>query len=362
MTTNKRIIVMDNGSFYSRCGFAGMDCPSSIIRTIVGYKTEDSLNIDPEMQEDYYFEDDTRRYSPNLDRKYPVQKGIIEDWNAFEKLLKYILDKKLTVNPDEHSILITEPPLNPPANKEKITELMLETFNMAALCIENQSKLALYDSGRETGCVVDIGYDVTTIVPFHEGKPFTEGIEIVELAGCKITQYFQRLFRQSGYSINSNDEVNIMRNMKEKFAYITLDPEKELSRHLKGEINHFIYPLPHDMEIDLSPPVAFLSPEILFDPSIIHENFKPIDDLIVNSIFGVDDQIQKELFHNIILCGGTSLLPGLKERLTMEIQKHIPTSHSVEVIIPRGREYSSWRGGSKLVCSSPKKIEWIYRK
>ena len=65
-------------------------------------------------------------------------------------------------------MLLTEPPLNPKANRERMTQIMFETFNVPALYIFEQAVLALFASGRTTGCVLDSGEDRSHAVPVYE--------------------------------------------------------------------------------------------------------------------------------------------------------------------------------------------------
>ncbi|MHA1188723.1 MAG: actin, cytoplasmic 2, partial [Candidatus Heimdallarchaeota archaeon] len=134
----------------------------------------------------------------------------------------------LRENPNEHPVLLTEAPLNPEHNREKMAEIMFETFDVPAMYVSMQAVLSLYASGRTTGLVVDSGDGVTHIVPIYEGFALTHAIDRIDLAGRDITNYFRRLLRQKGYSLTSSAELEIVRDIKEKLCYVALDPEKEL--------------------------------------------------------------------------------------------------------------------------------------
>lgn len=77
--------------------------------------------------------------------KYPMEHGIVTDWNDMEKIWSYIYSKEqLSTFSEEHPVLLTEPPLNPRPNREKSAEILFESFNVPALFISMQAVLSLY--------------------------------------------------------------------------------------------------------------------------------------------------------------------------------------------------------------------------
>ncbi|KAG7233083.1 hypothetical protein INR49_007508 [Caranx melampygus] len=118
-----------------------------------------------------------------LSVRYPMEHGIVKDWNDMERIWQYVYSKEqLQTFSEEHPVLLTEAPLNPSKNREKAAEVFFETFNVPALFISMQAVLSLYATGRTTGVVLDSGDGVTHVVPIYEGFAIPHSIMRVDIA------------------------------------------------------------------------------------------------------------------------------------------------------------------------------------
>ncbi|MHA1398584.1 MAG: actin, cytoplasmic 2 [Candidatus Heimdallarchaeaceae archaeon] len=355
-------LILDNGTGFTKNGFAGEDQPRSVFPTVIDYPKHPVVMPDVEgWVREFYIGEEAMNLRGLLRLVYPIEHGQVQDWQAMESIWHYTFYNDLRLNPNEHPIMLTEPPLNDNKNKEKMAELMFETFNVPALYISMQAILSLYASGRTTGLVVDAGDGVIHIVPVYEGFAISHAIHRTDIGGRDITDYLRRLLRQRGYSLSSSAEREIVRDIKERLCYIALDPEKELklAEKISGTEKNYTSPDGNTLTVGAE---RFMAPELLFNPGVIGSEEAPLDELIYQMVQRCDVDLRRELFSNIVLSGGSTMFPGLKERLHKELTELVPETTEVRIISPPERRYFVWIGGSILGSLKTFKILWVTRK
>eukprot|EP01117_Protostelium_nocturnum_P018855 TRINITY_DN797_c0_g1_i3.p1 TRINITY_DN797_c0_g1~~TRINITY_DN797_c0_g1_i3.p1 ORF type:complete len:376 (+),score=72.11 TRINITY_DN797_c0_g1_i3:72-1199(+) len=346
MDSDRSSLVIDCGSGTCKVGFAGEDSPISIFPSIVGRPRHTGVMIGIG-QKDCYVGYDAHKMRGTLTLKYPVERGIVTNWDDMEKIWDHAFRNELRISVEEHPVLLTEPPLNPKANREKMTQVMFENFNVPALYVSIQSVLALYATGRNTGMVLDSGDGVTHAVPVYEGYAIPHGICRMDLAGRDLTDYLMKILSERGYTFTTTAERDLVQDLKEKLTYVALDFEREMQIASDSAEMERTYELP-DGQLIVVRNERFRIAEALFQPSLAGLECEGIHELIYNSIMKCDSDVRKEMYMNIILSGGNTMFPGMAERLHKELIELAPPNTAIKVVAIPERKYSVWIGGAVL--------------
>ena len=352
--SDKPNVIIDNGTGYCKAGFSGEEGPRAVFPAIVGRPKNVAIMAGAE-NKDFYVGLQAEEKRGILNLKYPIEHGIVNDWDDMEKVWEHTFTNELRVSPEEHNVMLTEAPMNPKGNREKMATIMFESFNVPGLYIAIQAVLSLYSAGKFTGIVCDSGDGVTHFVPIFDGYALPHSILRMDLAGRDITDYLIKLLNEVGVSLTTTAEREIAKDIKEKTCYVALDFEEE-----KKNYKEMSYEMPDGTVIKVKDQ-RFRVPEILFHPENCGKEAGGIDQKCYDSINKSDIDVRKDLYQCIVLSGGTTMFSGLPERLTKDVKALAPESmkNNVKVIAVPERKYSVWIGGSILSSISTFGSMWI---
>ena len=347
-------IIIDNGTRNCKVGFSNEERPRAVFPSCVGYINDEKVTHVYNETKELYIGDDAIRARSILKLRYLIEHGVINDWDDMEKIWGHAFFNELKVAPEEHNVMVTEILPNPRANRDKMAQIMFETFNVPNFYISLQPVLSLYSAGKFTGFVLDSGDGVTHAVPIFDGFRLPHSIMSLDIAGKELTEYMRRLLTEKGYRFTTDQEKEIAKKIKEQCIYIPLDFEKE-------SVKPYKYELP-DGNIVILKEERIKCPEALFKPTMIGKEGPGIADLCHDSIQKCDIDLKKELYNNIFLYGGNTMINGLSERLTKEIKNLLRGPFSEVQVLPlekNDNKYAAWKGGVVASNLEQFKSQWI---
>lgn len=355
-------IVIDQGSGVIKSGSAGDDAPRSVFQTVIG-RPYPIYNPQPGMvtMRETLVGDEAQVKRGVLSIDYPIEHGIVTNWDDMETIWEHIFYNELRKPPEEHPILLTEPPLNPKGNREMMTKIMFEKYNVPAFYVMMQGLLSCYASGRGSALMVEIGDGVTHVVPIYEGYCLLNAVRRVDFAGRDLTSGLQTLLHENGHDFISGADMEIVRDMKEKLCFVADDLNGELSMPTSLYSSLYAgdksYELPDGNVITLGEE-RFRCPEALFNPPK-DLGSGGIHDIINSSIMTCDIDIRKHYYANILISGGSTMFPGFTERLSKEFSALIPKNMLTKIVAAPERKFWVWIGGSIVASLSTFQQRWI---
>jgi actin-related protein 2 len=364
-------VVCDNGTGFVKCGYAGDNFPAFIFPSMIGrplMRFEEEFK-DIELK-DVMVGDECAAHRAMLETSYPVENGIIKDWVGMKHLWDYTFFEKLKIDPQNHKILLTEPPMNPKGNQKNMLQNMFETYGFQGAKVNIQAMLVLYAQGLLTGVVVDSGDGVTHIVPVWEGICPPTLIKRLNVAGRHITKYLIKLLQVRGYAFNRSADFETVRQIKEKLCYVGYDLEVEKRLALETTVLIRKYTLPDGRVIKLGAE-RFEASEVLFNPSLIDCESVGVHEMLFNMIQEADVDLRSAFYKHIVLSGGSTMYPGLPSRLENEMRNLYLThickgdqkrlaKFKLRIEDPPRRKHMVFLGGSVLADIMKEREEfWI---
>jgi len=307
---------------------------------------------------------------------------LIDNWTHMEKVWQHCIFKYLRSEPEDHYFLLTEPPLNPPENREFTAEVMFETFNVPGLYIAVQAVLALAASWTSkqvtnktlTGTVIDSGDGVTHVIPVAEGYVIGSSIKHIPLAGRTITQFIQQLHRERSENVPPSLSLDVAKRVKETYSYVCPDLVKEYRKYEQEPEKWFKTYEGHNpaRNQNFTCDVGyerFLGPEIFFNPEIFSSDFlTPLPEVVDTCVQSTPIDCRRGLYKNVVLSGGSTMFKDFGRRLQRDLKNRVKDRQEkseaitggqhksrpveVKVISHSMQRYAVWFGGSILASTA----------
>jgi len=381
--------VIDNGTGYTKMGYAGNFEPNYIVPSMIAV-TEGpraGSKVQNYIQDlDFFIGREAAAKPLGYNVDYPIRHGIVDNWDNMEKYWQRCIYEYLCCDPEEHYMLLTEPPLNTPENREYTAEIMFETFNVPGLYIAVQAVLALCASlltkgGKEvTGTVIDSGDGVTHIIPVSDGYVIGSCIKHIPLAGRDVTNFMMTTLRNRGEKLPPEEALNISRTIKEQYCYICPDLVKEYLKYDKDPSKFRCHtgktPAGKSYKIDVGYE-RFLGPEIFFSPEIFSSDFTiPLPKVVDDTVQACPIDTRRKLYKYITLSGGSTMYKFFPKRLERDVKRLVQAREdftqskypnlkinkiSVKVVTHAFQRFAVWCGGS-LLASQPEFLQSFHTK
>ncbi|KAJ2832686.1 Arp2/3 complex subunit, actin nucleation center [Coemansia furcata] len=325
MANNSNVLVVDNGTGFAKVGYAGSNFPEHVFPSVVGrpmLRAEEATTVGdmPYEVKDINVGDEAAALRAILEMSYPLENGIIKNWEDMQHVWDYTFYEKLKVDPRQCKVLLTEAPLNPKANRQKMCEVMFERYGFDGVYVAIQAVLTLYAQGVLTGVVIDSGDGVTHIIPVYQGYSLPHLTKRLDVAGRHVTRYLIKLLQLRGYAFNRTADFETVRQIKEKVCYVSYD--LDLDKKLATETTTLVesYTLPDGRVIKVGSE-RFQAPECLFQPELIDVESPGVAELLINTVQAAPIDMRADLYKHVVLSGGSSMYPGLPSRLEKEAKQ-----------------------------------------
>jgi len=315
--------VCDNGTGFVKVGYAGTNFPAFSFRSMVGrpmMRADEKLSKKGIVLKDIMVGDEAANVREFLECSYPLENGIVRNWTDMKVLWDYTFNECLKIKDFAgNKILLTEPPANPFANRQKMYQHMFEEYGFGHTMVAIQAVLVLYAQGLLTGVVLDSGDGVSHVIPVYEGYGLPNLIKRLNVAGRHVTRHLVNLLQLRGYSLNRSADFDTARQIKERLCYVGYDLAVE--RRLASETTTLVQPfqLPDGRIIKVGRE-RFEASEVLFDPDKAGVEGDGLHKLLYGSIMKADIDLRSEFFKHIVLSGGTTMFAGLPSRLEKDVR------------------------------------------
>jgi actin-related protein 6 len=314
---------------------------------------------------------------------YPHQKGYLVNWDIEKKIWDHVMGRDMIdINPRTTSLLLTEPCCNFPSIQESLNEIAFEEYQFKSFFRCPAAVLSAIKHSQDHPqsiccCVVDVGFSFTHIIPIYGGRIISSSIRRIDIAGKVLTNHLKELI--SYRQLNVMDETYVINQAKEEVCFVSQDFYKDMELAKRRDHHNTIvrdYVLPDFSHIQhgyvkITPATKtaenepafeeqiirltnerFSVPELLFHPSDIGIQQCGIPEAVIEAVTSTPDILHPHMYSNILVTGGSAMLPGFRDRVYRDIRALAPSEYDVKVFCPHDPITWAWHGGTVLCKSS----------
>ncbi|KAL6047764.1 Centractin [Balamuthia mandrillaris] len=302
-----------------------------------------------------------------LSLDYPVKRGLIQNWESFEKLLEHCI-LYLHILPRDEPLTFCHSPYHPPASNNRLCEVVFEKFGTTALklgthvsllpeqeelplalsilasndrlCellfekfdaqnlkLGTHAELAALACGHEICLIVDFGAGRTTVTPCYYGYLLNSAARNVHFGGFDLVTYLHRLIiAETGYYLSTSSEFDILRDIQKTVCYVSerrpiIAGNDTLGPSWSDASTTETFILPDGQTLTLSDALR-QSSEAIFNPSLLGreiETCPSLASIILKTVKACPVDCRAQLLKNIVLVGCPTKLKGFKTRLHEEL-------------------------------------------
>lgn len=339
-----KYLILDLGAFNIKAGISGEGYPRLFLPSVVGYhQPPDEDGADrglPLLAEEAIYSGEPLYFV------HPFMKTADRpewDWQAVTELLVHVYDK-LAIDPSEYFVFYIEPVDAPPAQTQRLIQLLKEEFFAPQVFSYPENELVLHGMYRKSAVVLDLGHNTSSCIAYFKGFKLTPSFSTTHVAGKMLVEHFQQIVgEQLGKEVSLYELVPLLR----KYFYIANNYERESEFYDRGFLEDVTTSLPTmGQEVKLGPE-RFRIPEMLLQPTLFEKEGTGLAELIHNVVQKCAIDTRATILEAVVLSGGVSQLKGLEVRLRDELRKHYPNL-MISVVSHQQRECTSWIGADSL--------------
>jgi actin-related protein len=273
---------------------------------------------------------------------HPISRGVVKDWDQMEKLWHHIAETVNLSSNESTSIFIVESHKSTALDRVKWADLLFDTCHSPSICIGNSASLTIFAAGRTTGVAVECGAGLTSAVPIFEGLALKHAAVSMDFGGQDISFALKKLFNDKNHAIDMLSAKLVKERLSYVHGYATFSGSVSgTGSHGKSgqQSEQATFALPDGTDVTVDPRILSQCTDLLFENRSLPSG--GLVSQVHEAIALCDDSVKRDLAANIVLSGGTTMLPGMGDKLNQALTQRFARdtdmrnnmiAHSIRVV------------------------------